>query len=361
MTRITAATAALLLTGGALTGTALSAGGLDRSGQPIGALFEEGNFAELGFGLVQPEVSGIVGGVLGSGNMVQDYTQFTFSLKMDVNDRLSFALILDQPYGANIAYDDTDPGYPLAGTTADLRSGALTALARYRINDRFSIHGGLRAVSMEADLTVVSPAGTYDAQFESDTALGYVVGAAYEIPDIALRVALTYSSATEFSNVTHVTGVPDAMVPNTEFSMPQSVSLDFQSGIAADTLLFGQIRWVDWTETDISPAFYPGNPLVSYEKDRITYTVGVGRRFSDAFSGAISVSYEEDQDLFVSNLSPTDGQLSVQVGGTYTVNNIELTGGVRYIRLGDAITDSIGADFADNDVIALGLSVGYRF
>lgn len=187
--RIAVATAAMLL-----SGTALSAGALDRSGQPIGALFETGNFVELGFSLVQPEVSGTFTaplGSAGSGNMAGDYTSFSLSLKTDINDALSFALILDQPYGANVDYTHTDPGYPLAGTTAEFRSSAITALARYRLNDRFSIHGGIRSIGIDADLTVASPGGTYVADFATDRALGYVVGAAYEIPDIALRVALT--------------------------------------------------------------------------------------------------------------------------------------------------------------------------
>lgn len=363
MTRISAAAAAALI----VTTTTVSAGGLDRSGQPIAALFESGNYAEIGFGLVQPSVSGTfthpLAGELGSGNMAEDYSQLTFALKMDLNDRLSLALILDQPYGANIDYADTDTGYPLAGTYADLRSQALTALLRYRISDRFSVHGGIRSVGMDADLQVSSPGGVYAARFESDRALGYVVGAAYEIPDIALRAALTYSSATDFSNPTTILVAPGVWAPvaDTEFTMPQQIALDFQTGIAANTLLMAQIRWVDWTETEISPALYPANPLVSYEEDRVTYTVGVGRRFSDAFSGAISVSYEEDQGLFVSNLSPTDGLVSIQIGGSYTVDNVELSGGVRYIMLGDATTDGIGAEFADNSGLAIGLSVGYHF
>ena len=361
MTRISAAAAAALF----LTTTALSAGGLDRSGQPISALFETGSYAELGFGLVQPSVSGTfthpLAGELASGSVANDYSQLTFALKMDLNEQLSLALILDQPYGAAVEYSQA--GYPLNGTFADLRSQALTALLRYKINDRFSVHGGVRSVGMEADLQVSSPAGTYAAEFDNDRAIGYIVGAAYEIPDIALRVALTYSSETEFSNPTSVMGATGAWAPvaNTEFVMPQQIALDFQTGIAANTLLMGQIRWVEWTATEISPQGYPGNPLVSYSDDRITYTVGIGRKFSDSFSGAISVSYEEDQGNLVSNLSPTDGSLSIQIGGSYTMNNVELSGGIRYIMVGDATTETIGAEFADNSGLAIGMSVGYHF
>ena len=41
--------------------------------------------------------------------------------------------------------------------------------------------------------------------------------------------------------------------------------------------------------------------------------------------------------------------------------NIELTGAVRYTRLGDVTTRSIGASFEDNDALTAGLRVGFRF
>ena len=39
------------------SGTAL-AGGVDRSGQPIGIIFETGNYVELSYGQINPSVSG---------------------------------------------------------------------------------------------------------------------------------------------------------------------------------------------------------------------------------------------------------------------------------------------------------------
>jgi hypothetical protein len=39
--------------------TAAYAGGMDRSGQSITALFEEGTYAEISFGSVSPDVTGV--------------------------------------------------------------------------------------------------------------------------------------------------------------------------------------------------------------------------------------------------------------------------------------------------------------
>ncbi len=356
-------TAALLL-----CSTAALAGGLDRSGQSIGALFEDGNMVELSFGSVMPSVNGTfthpVFGGFDSGNVGASYTQTSLSLKMDLNEKVSFAFIIDQPFGASVDYGDADAGYPIGGSIAEFRSTGLTLAGRYKFNDNFSVHAGLRQIGIDADVTVVTPAGAYVANYDKDTATGYLIGAAYERPDIALRVALTYNSATEFSHATQLQVAPGVFAPvaNTEYTLPQSVNLDFQTGVAANTLVFGSIRWAEWTETEINSFAYPGNPLVGYDHDTISYSIGIGRKFSDQFSGAISVGYEAATGDLADNLAPTDGYTSIQVGGTYKITDaLELTGGVRYIMLGDATTEGFGAEFADNTALAYGVSIGYRF
>ena len=151
---------------------------------------------------------------------------------------------------------------------------------------------------------------------------------------------------------------------DTEFTIPQSVNLEFQTGVAADTLVFGGIRWTEWTVTEVNSFGFPGNPLVSFENDVFTYTLGVGRKFTENFSGAVSVSYEEQQGDLSSNLAPTDGNTSISLGGTYDVGNgLEITGGIRYIMVGDAETSLSGLSpqFEDNNATAFGLQVAYKF
>lgn len=367
MMRMAAATGAAFL----LTAGAGAAAGLDRSGQPVGVLFQPGNYAELSFGFVRPEVSGTAdfgGGPVSSGSMAGDYSQLSFALKMDLSDRLSFAVIVDQPYGADVSYPISAPPYLLAGTTATVSSQAITGLLRYRINDRFSVHGGLRGVAADADVRIRQLGSPdYVGQFDRAAGLGYVVGVAYEIPDIALRAALTWSSAVDFSS--HTTEMIEGITSGTsttDFTMPQQITLDFQTGIAANTLLMAQVKWVEWSATSINPDIWgtmvsPASSLVHYEHDRMSYSLGIGRKFSDSFSGAITVGYEPPTNDNVLNLSGTDGQYSLQVGGTYTMGDVSFTGGIRYVWLGDAETENLGADFRDNHAVALGLSVGYRF
>ncbi|MFT5742298.1 MAG: long-chain fatty acid transport protein [Paracoccaceae bacterium] len=336
------------------TTTMVSAGGIDRSGQPITAIFEDGNYVELSFGSVSPSISGTLAGNP-SGNIGVDYTQLGFAMKTDLTDAFSVALIIDQPFGANVAYP-TGTGYALAGLSAEVTTTGTTVLGRYKINDRFSVHGGARMVTASGQYDAGPAGGGYNSTYSSDSATGYVIGGAYERPDIAMRIAVTYSSALDFV----LDGAPGGDLTTT---MPESVNLDFQTGIAADTLLFGSIRWAAWDGVvinDNSPHPAAGD-LVAYTADVITYNIGVGRRFSDSFSGSIAIGHEASAGTPTGNLGPTDGYTSVQVGGAYNFGNgLEVSGGVRYIWIGDATT-TIGANFSGNTATAVGLKMAYNF
>lgn len=359
-----------------LTTSMAHAVGLDRSAQNIGVIFQNGNYAELSFGRVMPSVSGTDAAAFGSrdtGNVAEDYSILGLGYKSNINDQLSFALIVDEPYGADMAYP-TGQSTALGGTTATLDSVAFTGMMRYKMNDNVSFHGGVRAQSIEGKVTLSGlayganspPTGIngYSVTLDRDTGYGYAVGAAYEIPDIALRVALTY-----FSEIDHEFGTTDNLgsTTDTKVTTPQAVNLDFQTGIAADTLLFGSIRWAEYSVVKVTPQNFgvatSGASLTNIE-DGFGYTLGVGRRFSDAWSGSFSVGYEPEGEDLVSPLAPTNGNYSVGLGAQYTMDNVILSGGVRYIGLGDAsaqTSNTARAAFTDNSAVAVGFKVAYTY
>ena len=326
-------------------------------------MFENGNYAELSFGSVSPKVSGSLGG-FASGSVAKSYTTLGLAFKTDLNSKISLGVSIDPTFGADVDYP-TGTGYPIAGSTAKLRGETLAVVGRYKFNDTLSVHGGLRSVGIGGDVSLFSGgANFYRANFANDRDIGYLIGAAYEKPEIALRVALTYASETKHD--LEASGfsafAPGGVISgSTVVKLPQSLTLDFQSGVAADTLVFGSIRWMDWSQTRLEAPFAgAANPLVFYDHDTITYTLGVGRKFSDAFSGAISVGYEKHHGSPVGNLGPTDGQKSIQIGGTYTHQNMKITAGVRYVDVGNATT-RIGGSFSNNKAVGVGVKVGFTF
>jgi long-subunit fatty acid transport protein len=354
MKRILMMTAALIA-----ASSGAQAGGVERSSQSVAILFEQGRYAELSFGHFDPTVSGSVGGgTVPSGDMSSSYNTVSLGYKMDIGDKLDFAMIIDQPIGADVAYP-TGGLYPLQGATAELTSSAITALLRYKFENNVSIYGGLRYQTVHGEVSLPT-VGAYSLDTNHDSELGYVVGVSWEKPEIAARVALTYNSAITH-NLEATEGGPLAGTSTFETEVPQSVNLEFQTGIAKDTLLFGSIRWQEWSAFVIDPpGYFPATPLVSYASDRITYNLGVGRRFNENWSAAVTLGYESGDGEITGNLGPTDGFASLGLAATYTMDNVKITGGIRYVDIGDATT-SIGANFEGNSGVGVGIRVGYTF
>lgn len=347
MKGLLAATTALTL------GTvAAQAGGFERGGNSVNVLFEKGNYAEFSMGSVAPDVSGVIPPAGATGDVARNYLTFGAAYKRDLNDKLSVAVIFDQPWGAHVRYPAI-----FGGGFAELRSSAITVAGRYKTSENFSLHAGLRYVTIDGNLFVPTSGVAPVQSFESDADIGYLVGAAYEIPDIALRVALTYFSETQHS-------LPSSAGSTGTINPPQSVNLDFQTGIAADTLLFGQIRWADWTSTQVNvpPAVAPAS-LIDYDNDVITYSLGLGRKLSEQWSAAVTLGYEKAQGGTASTLSPSDGYRSIGVGATYTMDNMKITGGVRYVDVGDASVTPLvpGNEFQGNSAVGFGVKVGFTF
>ncbi|WP_170425400.1 OmpP1/FadL family transporter [Ruegeria arenilitoris] len=356
--------------------TGAYAGGLDRSGQGVNILFEEGSVVQFRFSYTNPSVSGEQNGVP-SGNVANSFFTPHLAYKHAFTDQLDFALIYDEPFGADVRYPSNyplsrNPTAVVGGRTDVLRAkadvDAITALLRYKFDGGFSAIGGIRAQRADANVAVPIVAG-YEFESGAEIDFGYVVGVAWERPEIAARVALTYNSkithkfdSTE--SINRVPPIPAALVTaqtQTEVVTPQSVNLDFQTGVAPNTLLFGSIRWVDWPQTVLAPPVYVGaanQNLVDYDDDTFTYSLGVGYKFSEEFSGAITAGYETSGDTTVSNLGPTDGFWSLGVGGTYSFEQAQLSGGIRYTDIGDATTTT-GGQFSGNSAWSVGLQLTY--
>lgn len=365
-----------------------AAQGLDRSGQNIDILFEEGNVAELRFGYVAPDASGndldLFGGA-GSGDVLDNFFQGSIGYKQDLSDQVSFALIVDQPYGANVNYQVNDASGVLNGTFAALDSTSLTGLLRYKFNENYSVHGGLRVQQFNAAVTLAGAGfgalNGFSTTLDGDTGVGYQIGAAYERPDIALRLAVTYFSEIDHDVDTNEDiplalqfglGLPAAVNgTNTEVTTPEAVNISFQTGIAKDTLAFANFRYADYGVVIVSPqtfnAITTGASLTNIDRVR-TLSVGVGRRFTEKFAGSIALNWSDSgPDDLVSPLAPTNGSRGVTIGASYQVTDaVELAGGINYTRLGDA-TAVVGADetqlveFEDNDAIGVGLRLSYKF
>ncbi len=365
--------AAVVLAGGA------GAGGIDRTNQPTSWIFNDGTYVELGFGASYPSVSGADVAAFGSGasgNVAGSFFLPSLSLTTEITDKLTIGVQYEQPFGADLSYGLTSAA--LGGTTAQAETHALSLMARYKFTENFSAHALLRGQTASGVINLnglayggAPPAGVsgYGVTLGNDTGYGYGIGAAYEIPEIALRFAITYYSAITHNMATTETGLaPVALTSTTAVQTPQSLNIDFQTGIAENTLLFAGFRWADWSNFNINPVNFvgaTGEGLVDLP-DSYRYTLGIGRQFSDTWAGSFSVAYEPSTDPLVSPLAPTNGQYGATIAAVYTRDNYSVTTGVNYTLLGDAqpetgTPDTARATFTGNSALSVGVKLGFQF
>lgn len=367
MSKTALASAAAIIAG---TGLAHAAG-IERNAPSTRVLFEEGRYLEFSFSHVAPDLSGS-GGLLApgasTGDLFESYETLSFAYKADLNDRWSYALILDQPHGVDTLYPIA-AGSGYSGTSATLDAQQLTGILAYRFNENVTAYGGLRVEKVEAEAFfpfggALGLAGPYSVSADADIGVGWMAGVAYERKDIALRVALTYYSEIEHTHDTTENNGGTVSFTQTAITTPESLNLEFQTGIMADTLLFGGIRWVNWSEFAIAPPVFTANvgqPLVNYREDWTTYTLGLGRRFNENWSGAIQVSHEPAAGYTpLTTLGPVDGRTSIGLAATYTMDNVKITGGITYVDLGGT-SNFAGTQFDGGDAIGVGFRVGYSF
>ena len=360
-----------------------SAGGIERSTQSSMVLYETGNHLEMSLGFANPSLTGEDVANASINDVADGYYLPSMAIKFDVSDRVALAFTYDRPFGADVVYGSETA--VLGGTFAEASTHSFTALAKYQFNENFSVFAGARAVRAEGQIGLNGLAygavNGYEVDLSQDTGFGYVVGAAFELPDIALRAALTYNSqidltmgATESGPL--ITVAPGVSLPllngssDLDVTLPESITFDFQTGIAPDTLLFGSIRHVKHSQFRVDPEQFvtvAGGGLIDLE-DSTTYRLGVGRRFSDAFAASISVAYEKESDNdLVSPLAPSNGYKQIALGGSYSIDDsTTLSAGISYTKVGDArpetgTPDTERADFDDNGVVGFGIKLAYKF
>ena len=361
-----------------------TAGGMDRATTGTSTLFEKGYYAELSYASTAPSIgpnANLPLGLAGGMNVTQSFTTTQFSFKTDLNDKLSVAISSNNnPFGVDVDYDDfATGGGAYAGITslrANLGSTAVTSMARYKITDRVSAIAALKyqTVSGTADVSVplsAASGGAVDGDVSltraSDT--NFIVGASYEIPEIALRVVGTYESEATFDPSV----IAETIGANTgpgQIKTPEVLMLEFQSGVAANTLVFGSIRHAKWEDAQVKMSAAYGNAQLSDFDNSTTYTLGVGRKFSDSFSASLSASVDTGDGDDASLLAPTGGSTAISLGGKYTLNNgMAISGGVSHRVYNSATwygndSELGGGDdvtFGDNSVTTLGMKLSVSF
>ncbi|WP_202743427.1 outer membrane protein transport protein [Acinetobacter calcoaceticus] len=440
-----------------LPATGVFAAALDRSGQSISAFLQPGNYFEAGISVLDPDVAGKEAGTIKTGrnigDMGDDYYFPSAALKLQLTDKFSFGLLYDQPFGADAQYSGNNafvasPSDPILGTlpittgalggtqgatSVEVDSQNISMIFGFQPTENFNFYGGGVYQTIKGNVHLRGSAYSlyngYDANIPEDGAAGWLAGAAFQIPEIALKASITYRSEIDHKiDAGETIALADSITANagalgstigqlvaagqltpaqagaiqqtigkaiaanqlegqTKITTPQSVNLDFQTGIMANTVAFANVRWVNWKDFSIRPYKFgkvseavgpiatPSRPngfnLVEYADDQWSVNAGVGRKLNDKWAGNVSVGWDSGAGNPVTTLGPTEGYWNVGLGLQYSPTpQTFIAGGVKYFWLGDAKAqtgaqagsdDYYVAEFSDNNAIAYGLKLGYKF
>ena len=372
-----------------------SAAGLDRSGQDITAFLQDGTYAETVYTYIDADVSGKDSSGNKIDDIAEDYDFFRYGVKTDINDTFSIGILYDEPFGAAADYTGKndfvshEPNPNFGGfiqpngeaTNVEVRTENLTGIlgAKFGENKEFQVYGGPVAQRVQADVKLRGKAyglaDGYTTHISAGQDYGWLAGASYSKPEIALQAALTYRSEIEH-NLSLSENFPalalKQMNPNSvgeiEIVTPKSVNFDFQTGINPTTLATAKVRWVPWSDFEIVPPLYNQASklsLVSYDEDQWLVELGLAKRLTPALAVTGNIGWDSGAGNPVTSLGPIEGYYSAGLGAKYNLtDNWAISAGGKYLWFGDAEgqipSKVIVSDFEDNDGFALGVKLSYQ-
>ena len=347
-------------------------GGWEASRLDTSMMYQDGMYAEVGSSSIDYDVNGTTQASK-THKMAKDQTRTNLGFKAQYGDfdiglatYMSGAIQLD----GQSAHSTGCPGTLAACSvvpSADVTVDSLALLTRYRINENMSVLGGLNRYEV-SNAKVTSLGGYYVVNGDE---IAPMAGVAYENKEIALRVELMLQTETDVTlsaSSSTSAAVATTAVTGAKMVIPQTLTLNFQSGIAEDTLLFGSIHKADWQTAQINIPANATGPVAAIDSDfgdRTAYSVGIGRKITEDIS--VLGSYATEDGGGATSTDPftlTDGSQTLAVGARYTYENMTISGGYSYTKVGDVtMTHSTGlsSTYTDNKVTGLGLKIGFSF
>jgi long-subunit fatty acid transport protein len=353
----------LLLT---TSSTAVVAGGFETTALSTSFMYENGSYGEASFSSRTYDITGTV--YAPTGSAVKNLSKPAFAVKSDIFDNLALGLSYYNQGAVQLDYSGAGSASAAGLPVVDLTIDALTLQAKYDYSKNLALIAGIKNTTVQdASAFIFAAAGLPATTITGGSELGYIVGASYSIPEIAFRAELLYETETNFSLDT----VSPAGNGQTTGSIPDYMTLNFQSGVADGTLVFGSMRRADWSNHQLMvhpQSAVAGNPLggpTSSFTNTTTINVGVGRKITDSLSLIGTYGTEAKGGATgTSLLSMTNGYQGITIAGRYALENATITAGYNYTMFGDKTVTPTGlapGSFTGNKVTGFGVKVGFSF
>jgi long-subunit fatty acid transport protein len=276
-------------------------------------------------------------------SIIKQLNIMSAAFKSNYNENISYAFEMYEPFASTLKY--------ASGVKAMLRSQALGITGKYNFtNSQFGIIAGTKYLTFKRSTLNL---GAGDMTTTPDSGFSYMAGISYEIPEIALKVLLTHSPGIDIT-------VPTTVVGSGTLSQPDMTTLDFETGIANNTLLFGSAHQVAHSSAQVK---LKGIGAISSFTDSDKYQIGLGRKFSEQWSASLSYTTEAGGAATgTSLLSPTSGTDTYGLGVKYSSDTVDFSFGYGLSSFGDkAVTTGAGTgNFKNNDATTLGLKLAFK-
>lgn len=346
------------------------AGGYERVGQNVDTLFDAAQFvfdSRVAFVSPQFTYASVTSPTFGTATGVKPDLD-VFLPRFDVKAGWGDADCLGSysiPYGSSVKYDENWVGR-LDSIEKKLEDRQLAFTCSYAVD---AGPGALRVIAgLSYDMATYDQKKNYTALSGSPgfpgtvpgarwiptlnlegEGVGWRVGVGYEIPEYAVRATLMYYSAIDIRATGAIADLPVpgiGRIPNVpvyaDATIPQSLELKLQSGVAPGWLVFGSVKWTDWSvwqRVDIRSQATNGlvTWLDNYFRDGWTVNLGVGHQFTDKLAGQVGITW--DQGVGTGWTEHTD-TWSLSAGARYALTeNLDVYGGVAATLItGGAVT-----------------------
>ena len=399
------------------------AGGLDRGGYNIDLLFDQSRFsaqAAVIYVMPQRELKNVrdtnttaagggnLNGRSHSADETENYAVPYVGFKAGYED-VDCLFDYSEPFGAH-----TNPGINWAGANNNIETKIETHNYATTCSYKFDVGPGqLRLIGgafyqevegFKERLVSTAPialgTGTGVGRLDlEDNGWGWRTGIAYEIPEYAMRASLVYNSRVKYDSLSGTVDLTQVRAPVAplnvppygrvtnvfgEAEAPDSLELKVQSGIAPDWLAFGSVKWTNWSvlqSISLCPTFTKGKActatsgtqLTSLDllyQDGWTVTGGIGHKFNEQWTGAVSLTWDRGTSHGYGSQTDT---WTVGVGAAYNPNdNIEwrvagalgvLTSGSSGVLVQDGVAygTDVSYDFGNDLVAAVSTSIKVKF
>jgi len=249
----------------------------------------------------------ISGGDGGNGGEISVVPHAAYA--MDINERWTFGLSVNIPFGLSTQYDSDWVGR-YSAIDSEILTVNINPMLSYRLNDKVSVGAGLSAMharlklfnALDTSVLASQPPGTFpDSHGEVDVkdwAYGYNLGLLLE-PNDKTRFGIAYRSGVDV-DLDGQLGSTFSGQPNTTArvseTLPASALFSVSRQVDDMWTVMADVLWTQWSEIDnVVAQFGTGNTntLAFHWNDATRVSVGANYRHDDRWTFRGGLAYDE--------------------------------------------------------------------